>query len=83
MHSLLVSRNLNMRNYKAMFLAILTHYAVVEIVIIIIIIITVIGCVLQSSHFLYIDYMKMLTYTHCVQKKTPTHIFFHISMNDV
>jgi len=20
---------------------------------------------------------------HCVQKKTPTHIFFHISMNDV
>jgi len=20
---------------------------------------------------------------HCVQKKTPTHIFFHISMNDM
>jgi len=20
---------------------------------------------------------------HCVQKKTPTHIFFHISMSDV
>jgi len=69
MHSLLVSRNLNMRNYKAMFLAILTHYAVVEIVIIIIIIIiTVIGCILQNSHFLYIDYMKMLTYT---EKKHP------------
>ena len=22
-----------------------------------------------------------LYYIHCVQKKTPTHIFFHISMN--
>jgi len=22
-------------------------------------------------------------YIHCVQKKTPTHIFFHISMSDV
>jgi len=21
-------------------------------------------------------------FIHCVQKKTPTHIFFHISMND-
>jgi len=23
------------------------------------------------------------TLVHCVQKKTPTHIFFYISMNDV
>ena len=26
---------------------------------------------------------KNATHIHCVQKKTPTHIFFHISMNDV
>ena len=27
--------------------------------------------------------VRMRSYIHCVQKKTPTHIIFHISMNDV
>jgi len=35
-----------------------------------------------------IDGMELIVSTldrtlHCVQKKTPTHSFFHISMNDV
>ena len=28
-------------------------------------------------------YRPMLVYIQCVQKKTPTYIFFHISVNDV
>jgi len=26
---------------------------------------------------------ELIVIIHCVQKKTPTHIFFHISMSDV
>jgi len=41
---------------------------------------------LLFSH-LSIDRLRMFAmlseHIHCVQKKTPTHIFFHISMNDV
>jgi len=28
-------------------------------------------------------YLRLRKIVHCVQKKTPTHIFFHISMSDV
>jgi len=30
-----------------------------------------------------VSFNIVIVVIHCVQKKTPTHIFFHISMNDV
>jgi len=36
----------------------------------------------KSGSFDVKNYVVIMAHIHCVQKKTPTHIFFHISMSD-
>ena len=40
-------------------------------------------CYVRCKLLLEVKASKSWITLHCVQKKTPTHIFFHISMNDV
>jgi len=41
------------------------------------------GCCLMLRTAFSSWWKTALFLLHCVQKKTPTHIFFHISMSDV
>ena len=40
-------------------------------------------CFQHDDSTINIVLVLLLLLLHCVQKKTPTHIFFHISLNDV